>query len=256
MKSVVLPRPPAPQRSVAGAAIAPGARSAVVTRRRVQRGDTLFDAGDAFSMLFVVCAGTLKTFTLSDDGHLQVTGFPMRGDVVGMDGIGGARHASTVVALEDAELLSVPFAQCEASARTSAHAQLLLTRMLAQEIARGQNLLFMLGTMRAEQRVALFLLDFSRRYGQLGYSRAQFTLRMTRRDIGAHLGLKLETVSRCLSQLQRDGAIQVQGKTFALLDFPSLEHLCGALPAADARCADPAFEWSREILAGWNATPH
>ena len=78
---------------------------------------------------------------------------------------------------------------------------------------------------------------------------------MTRRDIGAYLGLKLETVSRCLSQLQRDGAIQVQGKSFALLDFASLQHLCCVVPDADPRFTDPSYEWASKVLAAWNAGP-
>ncbi len=59
----------------------------------------------------------------------------------------------------------LPFAQCEQWSRESAHGQRLMMRTMAHEIVRSQDLMIMLGTMRAEQRVAIFLLDLSERYG-------------------------------------------------------------------------------------------
>jgi CRP/FNR family transcriptional regulator len=102
-----------------------------------------------------------------------------------------------------------------------------MTRAFAREITRSQEQMVLLGVMRAEQRVAAFLLDLSERYGRLGYSRLRFLLRMSRHDIGSYLGLQLETVSRVLSRLHREGLVQVQGKSIALLDLPALRLLVG-----------------------------
>jgi CRP/FNR family transcriptional regulator len=106
----------------------------------------------------------------------------------------------------------------------------MMLRTMAHEIVRSQDLMIMLGTMRAEQRVALFLLDLSQRYGRLGYSQTQFLLRMTRQEIGSYLGLKLETVSRILSHFQQEGYLQVQGRSISLLDLPALGQLSGLSP--------------------------
>lgn len=240
----------------AHAAAAPAAASAKVvaltapkrTRHRIRRGETLYGVGDTFRSLFVVRVGMLKTFTTSDDGLLQVTGFQMAGDVVGMDGIDTGRHQSSVVALEDSELFVVPFAQCEQWSHESAHGQRLMMRTLAREIVRSQELMIVLGTMRAEQRLATFLLDLSERYGRLGYSRSQFLLRMTRQDIGSYLGLKLETVSRLLSRLQQEGFIQVQGRSIALLDFESMRQLSGFSPNRQRPMAEPIVDREGELL--------
>jgi CRP/FNR family transcriptional regulator len=204
-------------------------------RRRLVRGESLCAAGDSFRTLHVVSSGALKCFVMSHNGAVQVTGFQIPGDIVGLDGIGTGRHQSGAVALVDAEVFVLPFAHCELWSQESAYGQHLLVRTLAQESIRSQRHMLALGTMRADQRMALFLLDFSLRYERLGLSRSTFVLDMPRQDIGSYLGLTLETVSRLLSRLQREGLLQVQGRSIDLLDFPALLRLAGAL--TQRRCA-------------------
>ena len=85
--------------------------------------------------------------------------------------------------------------------------------------------MLMLGAMRAEQRLASFLLDLSRRYHERGYSSTEFVLRMTREEIGSFLGLKLETVSRLFSRFNREGLIHMSGRSIRLADPDALRHL-------------------------------
>ncbi len=217
-------------------------------RQRVRRGETLVGFGDTFRMVFVVRVGVFKSFTVSDDGMAQVTGFQMAGDMIGLDAIDTGRHQSSVVALEDSEVFALPFAQCERWSQESANAQRLMMRTLAREIVRSQELMIVLGSMRAEQRLASFLLDISDRYGRLGYSRARFLLRMTRQDIGSYLGLKLETISRLLSRFQQEGIIQVQGKSISLLDFGALCRISGVAPDRARPHADPIVDREGELL--------
>ena len=98
---------------------------------------------------------------------------------------------------------------------------------ISREIGRQRSLMLLLGTMRADQRLAAFLLDLSERYHTRGYSSSEFILRMTREEIGSYLGLKLETVSRLLSRLQQEGLIQVQGRVVKLLERAALKELVG-----------------------------
>jgi CRP/FNR family transcriptional regulator len=200
------------------------------SRRHVSRGESLCSAGETFRALYIVYVGNLKSFVVSRNGLIQVTGFQIAGDIVGFDGIDTGLHQSDVIALMESEVFVLPFAQCEKWSRESAYAQHLLMRTLAREASRSQQHMLGLGTMRAERRMALFLLDLSHRYQQLGWSRSQFLLSMLRQDIGSYLGLTLETVSRLLSRMQRDGVLQVQGKSISLLDFPALWRLAGTTP--------------------------
>ena len=95
-------------------------------------------------------------------------------------------------------------------------------------IVRERNSTMMLGTMRAEQRLATFLLDLSSRYQLRGYSSTEFVLRMTREEIGSHLGLKLETVSRLFSRFDEEGLIEVHGRVIKLRDRIGLQQLLAA----------------------------
>lgn len=195
------------------------------TRIRLRKGDTLFRAGDRFTALYAIRLGSCKTVMVTDDGHEQVSGYHMPGEIIGTDGIGLDIHESQAIALEDAEVCALPFDRVEALAREDVAFQRSLHRMLAEEIVRERNVMLMLGTMRAEQRLASFLLDLSQRYQARGYSPSEFLLRMTREEIGSHLGLKLETVSRLFSRFHQDGLIEVHGRIIRLVDRDALHQL-------------------------------
>jgi len=83
--------------------------------------------------------------------------------------------------------------------------------------------MLLLGTMRAEERLAAFLLNLSQRFTARGYSASEFNLRMTREEIGSYLGLKLETVSRAFSKFQEDGLISVHQKNIRIRDVAALK---------------------------------
>jgi CRP/FNR family transcriptional regulator, anaerobic regulatory protein len=201
--------------------------SLVTDRVRLKRGDTLYRAGDPFSALHAVRVGSCKTTVLGAKGQEQVAGYHLAGDIVGMDGIGTERHGGQAVALEDTEICVLPFHRLEEFARHVAPLQRNLHKVLSIEIARDQDLMLLLGSMRAEERLAVFLLNLSKRYQDRGYSSTEFVLRLTREEIGSYLGLKLETVSRMLSRFQLAGILQVQGRAVKLLDLPALRDIAG-----------------------------
>jgi CRP/FNR family transcriptional regulator len=235
-------RPEAPAIRPASPSSVTPLKSAHRLRRPLRRGETLFGAGDPFSTLFVVRQGFFKSLASSANGQVQVTGFPMVGDVLGLDGIDTGYHQCDVVAFDNAEVFVLPFAECEQWARETAHGQRLMRRTLAREITRGHDHMLLLSATRAEQRVAIFLLDTAERHRRLGDSRSRFALRMTRQDIGSYLGLQLETVSRLLSHFQREGFIQVQGREIALLDFPALWRLSGHTPDIHRPMVEPLLD--------------
>jgi len=169
----------------------------------------------------------------SEDLDLIVTAISIQSSVGGnlakiLDGIANERHECQAVALEDTEVCVIPFGQLEDLARQVSPLQHNLHQFLSREIGRDQNVMLLLGSMRAEERLAVFLLNLSDRYKRHGYSASEFVLRMTREEIGSYLGLKLETVSRLLSRFQAEGLLQVQGRDVKLLDVMALKQLAGS----------------------------
>ena len=196
-------------------------------RRRLRRGDHLYRAGALLASLYAVRSGTLKSCVLHEDGREQVAGFHMMGDILGLDAIGGGRHMCDIVALEDCEVCEIPFAGLEQLSRELPSLQHQLHRILSREIARDYGVMLLLGSMKAEERLAAFLLNLSQRFAARGYSATEFHLRMTREEIGSYLGLKLETISRVLSRFQHDGLIKVHHKHLRILDAERLRAILG-----------------------------
>ena len=199
----------------------------ITARQKLRKGESAFRAGDAFHSLYAVRVGSLKTMMLAEDGREQVAGYHILGDIVGMDGIGMHKHAVQAVALEDTEVCALPFERLEELARAVPQLQTNLHRFLSREISRDQGVMLLLGSMRAEERLATFLLGLAERYRARGYSSTQFVLRMTREEIGSYLGLKLETVSRLFSRFRADGIIDVSGRAVKLADVAALKALTG-----------------------------
>jgi CRP/FNR family transcriptional regulator len=98
---------------------------------------------------------------------------------------------------------------------------------MSREIVRDHGVMMLLGTMRAEERLAAFLLNLAQRFTARGYSATEFHLRMTRDEIGSYLGLKLETVSRVFSRFQENGLVAVQQKHIRILDSNGLKAVMG-----------------------------
>jgi CRP/FNR family transcriptional regulator, anaerobic regulatory protein len=197
----------------------------VYARRRLKRGDTLFNAGDAFGSIYAIRSGFFKTSVLDGEGREQVTGFCMSGELLGLDGLGAGRYNGTAIALEDSAVCVLPFALVEELSRDIRPLQRQLHSVLAREIVRDHGVMMLLGSMRAEERLATFLLNLSKRFVRRGYSSSEFHLRMTREEIGSYLGLKLETVSRLFSSFQKDGLIEVQQKHVRIHDIAGLERM-------------------------------
>jgi len=202
----------------------------VTTRRRIKKGESLQHAGELFKSLYAVRTGSFKTCIATEDGRDQVTGFKMSGEIIGLDGIGTSTHIVDVIALEDSEVCTIPFARFEEASREIAGLQKQFHRIMSREIVGEQGIMVLLGSMRAEERVASFLLNLSLRFRARGYSATEFHLRMTREEIGSYLGLKLETVSRVMSRFHETGIIQIKQKHVVILDAEALK--AASSPAA------------------------
>ncbi len=199
----------------------------VYSRRKLKRGESVYRAGDPFSAIYAIRTGFFKSNVIMEDGRDQVTGFHMPGEIIGMDGIGTERHSTNTIALEDSDVCVIPFSRLEEIANEVRGLQRQFHRMMSREIVRDQGVMMLLGSMRAEERLAAFLLNLSQRFVARGYSPSEFYLRMTREEIGSFLGLKLETVSRIFSKFQEEKLISVQLKHICILNTDGLRSILG-----------------------------
>ena len=203
----------------------------VATRRRLPRGDTLYRAGEAFTSLYAIRTGFFKTCVTTEDGRDQVTGFQMAGEIMGLDGMAQDRHACDAIALEDAEVCVMPYERLEELSREVNALQHHVHKIMSREIVREHGVMLLLGSMRAEERLAAFLLNLVQRLHARGFSQTELVLRMTREEIGSYLGLKIETVSRTFSKFVEDGMVEVKQRHVRILDTDKLQRLVNGNPA-------------------------
>ena len=196
-------------------------------KRPLKRGEYLYRSGGELQSLYAVRTGFMKSCVLHDDGREQVAGFHMAGELLGMDAIGTSKHMCDAIALEDSDICEIPFGDLEQLSRDIPTLQRHFHRIMSREIARDYGVMLLLGSMRAEERLAAFLLNLSQRFAARGYSALRFNLRMTRGEIGSYLGLKLETISRAFSHFQDSGLVAVQNKSIEIKDLERLRALVG-----------------------------
>jgi len=197
-------------------------------------GQRIHTIGQPFDTLYIVHSGFLKTVLIDEFGNEQVLSFPMKGDLLGVDGIHTKRYASEAVALSNCDLILLPFKKLTALGRAHAEFEHAMYSVMSRELVREQAMVSMLGALSAEARVARFLVNLSERYAEMGYSSKLFNLRMTRHEIGSYLGLTLETVSRTLSAFNEIGLITVDQRSIGIKDPEALRTL-RRLPPSSSR---------------------
>lgn len=197
----------------------------ITERVRIKKGVSLFREGDPADAVYGLRTGSMKTQIEDANGQVQITGFALPGEVLGLDGILNEKQLTHAIALEDSELCIIKLAEIDKLSQQMPKLPLQLQRLMSKEIGRSHQMLLTIGNLRSEQRLAAFLLNLSNRLQNLGYSPYEFILRMSREEIGNFLGLTLETVSRLFSRFSKEGLIKVRQREVMLIDLDGLQLL-------------------------------
>ncbi|MFK7966913.1 MAG: Crp/Fnr family transcriptional regulator [Burkholderiaceae bacterium] len=231
-------------------------------RLTAKAGSRVVEAGRAFHELMLVSHGHLKTVFSDENGNEQVVGFPVRGDLLGTDGISDNCYINDVVTLTDVELLLIPFTDLHSLQLVHPGIVDSLFRIISQQLVQEQLALTAIGALSAESRVARFLLKLQSQREMQGEESGTLYLRMTRQDIGNYLGMKIETVSRTLSLLASQGLLDVSQRRIEILTRGGLEAVAfdgplrtiqvprktvrpsKAKSASAGRTSSPATPWS------------
>lgn len=169
--------------------------------KQLARGEELFAEGDKAEFFYKIVSGSIRSAKLLCDGRRQIDAFHLPGDIFGLEA--GAEHRFTAEALEDTVLLAFRRARLgELTADDPTFGEEIMTAMM-RGLERAQDHMLLLGRKTAQEKIASFLLDMA---GRLAGG-SHVDLPMQRSDIADHLGLTIETVSRTLTQLARDGLI-------------------------------------------------
>lgn len=194
-------------------------------RRRVRRGETVFAAGDASDSCATLTKGALKISSFGEDGTERILSLIHPAGFVGEMFVAVAHH--DIIALADSELCVFACDEYEAAIdRFPALAKALLKRS-SEELFEARSLVELQARREAKGRVAAFLLAMARAASHLPYHAAEtFDLPLSRGEMAGLLGVTIETVSRQLTAMERDGVIAREGtRGIAVRDPARLEAL-------------------------------
>ena len=195
--------------------------------RPLKKGETLFRQGDAFNSVFAIRSGALRTFSVTDAGEEQITGFHLPSELVGLSGMDTETYPVSAQALETTSVCEIPFERLEELSVLLPQLRRQLMRIMSREIRDDQQMMMLLSKKTADERIATFLINLSARFSARGFSANQFRLPMSRNEIGNYLGLAVETVSRVFTRCQASGLLEAEGKEVRILDSIRLCALAG-----------------------------
>ncbi len=204
----------------------------VKNRRTYKRGEPLFSIGEPYRAAFAIRSGSVKTSVLTDDGRVQVTGFHISGELLGLDSMVAERYNCEARALETTSVCEVPFGCYEELVEQAPGLQHQMLKIMSQEIVHNQEMMLLLGKKRAEERLASFLVNLSRRLASHGRHAEEIKLSMSRSDIGNYLGLAEETVCRVITRFEEDGLISTQRRLVRLTQPARLQEIARGAHAA------------------------
>ena len=196
-------------------------------RTFAKRGAHLYESGDPIRSIYSVIAGSFKTYTVTETGEEQILGFYMRGAIMGLDAMATGHYPTSAIAMVDSRVCIVSAECLEQHCAQDTSVAKRIQIAMAREINTQQRMMLALGSKTAEERVTSFLVELAATYFALGYSSSDMNMLMTRAEIGSYLGLKLETVSRVLSNLQDRQLLAVHQKHVRILDSAGLKRLTG-----------------------------
>jgi CRP/FNR family transcriptional regulator, anaerobic regulatory protein len=197
----------------------------VRNRRLFKRGELLYRIGEPVRAIYAIRSGSIKTYVLTKDGRMQITGFHIAGELLGLGAIAAYYFTSEAKVLETTMVCEVPIDVLEEYSKEIPSVRQQMLKILSQEILDNQELMLLLGKKSADERLATFLLSISQRFRRRRYSPTVFNLSMSRSDIGNYLGITEETVCRVFTRFQNEGLLATERRQVQLHDLDRLNSI-------------------------------
>ena len=191
-------------------------------KKPLKKSEYLYRAGELMSSLYTVKTGAFKANIDSADGQENIVGFFLPGELIGLDGIASGEYQCDIIALGDAHVCQLPYQEFQ---RISNQFPILREEILSissSNMTTAQKMLFFIGKRPVEERLSMFLIGLSQRFGARGLSELRFQLSMSRHDIANYLGMAPETISRQFKKMQNQGLISINNRDITINDQSAL----------------------------------
>jgi CRP/FNR family nitrogen fixation transcriptional regulator len=199
---------------------APEPLRAAGTVVQIAQGREIFAEGDDTDVFYKVMSGVVRVCKFLSDGRRQIAAFHVAGDVFGIE-LGTDRELAAE-AVSDCTLVVYRRRSIELMASKDEAVSRQMFQIAMQNLSQATGHSLLLGRRGAAEKVAAFLLDWQARSARQDV----IHLPMTRQEVADYLGLTIETVSRSISQFERDGIIALPNtRDVRILNTDALEDL-------------------------------
>lgn len=195
-----------------------------IRKMRFARGTALYRSGDRLESLYMIRSGCITEVDASSGRGNSIIGFVLPGEMLGLDNLAESRSTTTCVAVETSNACALPRSVFDVLPHAPNVAGEFI-RFIAKSGILARELVTLIRDHGAIERVAGFLLNLSGRLQFRGAHDREFKLNMNRDDIAAYLGLRSETVSRCFTELDRQGLIRIRAKRVEILRYAALRRM-------------------------------
>lgn len=195
---------------------------AVNPKKPLKKSEFLYRAGEEMTSLFTVKTGAFKANIDSADGQENIVGFFLPGELIGLDGIASGQYQCDIIALGDAHVCQLSYHEFQLISNKLPILRDEILSIASSNMTTAQKMLFFIGKRPVEERLAMFLIGLSQRYGARGLSNLRFQLSMSRHDIANYLGMAPETISRQFKKMQDQGLILIDNREITITDLPKL----------------------------------
>lgn len=185
-----------------------------IRQHGLKRKERLFSSNDAFTSIYAIHSGAMKTFHLDFSGQERIHQFYLPGEMLGFEAVYLNYYPLSAVAMVNTKVCQIPYERLLQFVFSRPEWHRKIISMISQRFNFGQYI----ASLTAEQRIASFLLEMSQRLFVDGES-VEFELVMSRQDIGYYLGLATETVSRVFTRFKLANFIAINNKKITLLEI-------------------------------------
>ncbi len=190
----------------------------------IQKGEYIYRQGDAFTKIVAIKSGTAKLVSSDAQGNEHILNVLLPGELIGFDGLYEDKYNCSAIALELVTYCELPADSFEALYTKVPGITRELFKHSSESINDAQSQI-VASNRSAEDKLAMFLINMSDRLKKRGFSALEFNITLTRQEMGEHLGITFETVSRMLKQFQDNGLITVQRKFIVIKDLKGLQNV-------------------------------
>lgn len=194
-------------------------------RRVLREAELLYRQGDRFDQIFVMSTGVLKLVNRAADGRERITGFRFKGDWLGIDGMWTGLHECDAVSIDTGEVWSCTYTRLLEECRRDTSLLDLFLRSISHDFSQAREQMMTLCSLSTQARVAQFLFTWVEAMQVRNLRTDEIALRLSREEIGSHLGMTLESVSRALNCLARSNLVAFVGKRRRQFHIPDLAAL-------------------------------